>query len=291
MNLHYEPLSLDKQQLYLEYIARCPENSSDFSFANVWGWAEHYGLEWAFAEDHVWIRQTKPEVINWAPIGPWNELDWPCCRLLPCGQNFIRVPETLALLWKKEMGDKIDLIEARGHWDYTYSVEELVNLKGNRFHKKKNHLNQFKKHYEYVYSCMDADCVEEVLEMQKEWLDWREIEDSDPLMAENKAICRVLTNWDRMPGMMGGWIKIDGVMVAYTVAEPLNGKTVVIHFEKGRPGYRGIYQAINQMFLENEASRFDYVNREQDLDDPGLRKSKLSYHPVHFVKKYQIRCV
>jgi hypothetical protein len=87
---------------------------------------------------------------------------------------------------------------------------------------------------------------------------------------------------------MGGAITVDDEMVAYTVAEALTDETVVIHFEKGDTQYKGVYQAINQMFLENTAGEFSFVNREQDLNDEGLRKSKLSYHPVKFVKKYRL---
>ena len=80
----------------------------------------------------------------------------------------------------------------------------------------------------------------------------------------------------------------DGAMVAYTVAEKLTRDSIVIHFEKGDTQYKGIYQAINQMFLAHSASHFKLVNREQDLDDEGLRKAKLSYHPVDFISKYRI---
>ena len=52
--------------------------------------------------------------------------------------------------------------------------------------------------------------------------------------------------------------------------------------------YKGIYQAVNQMFLEHSGSKFKMVNREQDLDDEGLRKAKLSYNPLDFLKKYRI---
>ena len=80
----------------------------------------------------------------------------------------------------------------------------------------------------------------------------------------------------------------DGVMVAYTVAERLTSDSIVIHFEKGDTKFKGIYQAINQMFLAHSASHFALVNREQDLDDEGLRKAKLSYHPVGFINKCRV---
>jgi hypothetical protein len=81
---------------------------------------------------------------------------------------------------------------------------------------------------------------------------------------------------------------VEDIIVAYTIAEPLDEETVVIHFEKGCPAHKGIYQAINQMFLESLEGRFRLVNREQDLGDPGLRKAKLSYHPVAYNKKFYV---
>jgi hypothetical protein len=30
------------------------------------------------------------------------------------------------------------------------------------------------------------------------------------------------------------------------------------------------------------------VNREQDLGEPNLRESKLSYHPAELVKKFRV---
>jgi len=33
---------------------------------------------------------------------------------------------------------------------------------------------------------------------------------------------------------------------------------------------------------------FRYINREQDLDDLGLRQAKESYNPVGFLKKFAV---
>lgn len=165
---------------------------------------------------------------------------------------------------------------------------ELVELRGNRFHKKKNLLKQFMKKYDYEYKPMDLDCVEEVLEMQAEWLKWFEEKSPSPaLVAENTAITRVLQFWDQIGTLMGGAIRIDSKVVAYTIAEPVGADSVVIHFEKGNTFYKGVYQSINQMFLESDISDIEFVNREQDLGDEGLRKAKMSYNPKFFLKKYQ----
>lgn len=286
MSLAFEQLSIGGQFDYGRALAACPQLTSDYAFANVWGWGGHYGLEWAFGHGLVWLRQTRPEAAHWAPIGDWPSVDWPALAPLLAGQTFTRVPERLALLWQGAFGDRVELAESRDHFDYVYSVEELVELKGNRFHKKKNLLGQFTKTYACEYTPLTPDCVEDVLQMQADWQRWHEVR-SEALVAENQAIERVLTDFDRISGLTGGTIRVSGRVVAYCVAECLGADTLVIHFEKGDTGYKGVYQAINQMFLAHAGSGFRFVNREQDLGDEGLRKAKLSYNPVLLLKKYR----
>lgn len=285
MRKGFEPISLERREDYLERLARCPQKTSDYSFGNLWGWAEEYGLCWRFGDSHVWILQTRPREIFWAPIGPWCQEDWTTCPTLAKGATITRVPERLCQLWKRLLPDRLQLEESREHWDYVYSLPELVELKGNRFHKKKNLLNQFLRGYDFEYKPLTPDCVEDTLEMQRQWFSWRDPQESGALLAENAAIVRVLQNWDRIPGLCGGAIRIDGEMVAYTVGESLTPDMLVIHFEKGRPGFKGVYQAINQLFLADAGAGHILVNREQDLGDEGLRQAKLSYNPSGFLKK------
>lgn len=289
MSLTFEPISLDRQKEYHNALTNCPQlMTSDFSFANVYGWADHYGLEWAFHKGMCFIRQTRPEQVYWAPLGQWEDYDWAECKAMREGGRFIRVPEALTRMWSIAYGNNMLIEETRDHWDYIYAVEELIALKGKKFHKKKNLLNQFKKNYQYQYEPMSPECVEEVLVMQDEWYKWYEENNpSEALKAENHAITRVLLNCDQIHGLMGATLRVDGKVIAYTVAEPLCEDSLVIHFEKGDIRYKGVYQAINQMFLENEAAEFTNVNREQDLGDAGLRKAKLSYNPMFFLKKFE----
>jgi uncharacterized protein len=282
----WRPICLTEREQYAARLAQCPAKASDLAFANLWGWREAYGLEWSFGQTHVWLRQTLPEVVYWPPVGPWAEPDWTQCPRLAQGGTFTRVPEELARIWDAALPGRVSAEPAREHWDYLYSVPELVELKGNRFHKKKNLLSQFLRAYpNYRYHPMTPDCVEDVLAMQKDWRQWRDSEPDAALEAENTAIHQVLENWDRLPGMFGGVITLGGRIAAYTVAEALDDKTLVIHFEKGHAQFKGVYQAINREFLAREAAGFTLVNREQDLGDPGLRHAKESYNPVDYVRK------
>lgn len=292
--LVFEPITFERKDEYMERLAQSNTKSSDFSFTNIWGWADEYGLEWAWTDNLVWIRQSTtadseiPVVRHWAPIGNWDNVNWADCPYMKQARTFHRVPERLLAIWNEKLGGRVTSQEDRGQWDYIYDVEELGELRGKKFHKKKNLVNQFKKLYSYTYEPMTADCVEAVLEMQEEWCMWRECEDSQSLLAENDAIRRVLEQWDEIPSLIGGSIQVEGKVIAYTVAEAINNETVVIHFEKGQTDYKGIYQAINNFFLTDGGSRFTYVNREQDLADEGLRKAKMSYNPIDFVKKFVV---
>ncbi|SDL13427.1 hypothetical protein SAMN05660337_2206 [Maridesulfovibrio ferrireducens] len=290
MNKQFSPITLCCQDKFDKVLKTCGQLTSDYTFANIWGWTDYYGLELNCSDNLVWVRQTKPDLIHWAPIGDWESINWEKCEMMNTpGTRFTRIPEKLALQLQDIFGDKLILEENRDHFDYVYSVEELIELRGKKFHKKKNLFHQFIKKYDFEYREITPDCVEEVLEMQFDWYRWQEENNnSAALVAENEAISKVLKEMDTITHLTGGTLRIDGRIIAYTIAEPLGKDTIVIHFEKGNTYFKGVYQAINQMFLENSASNKKFVNREQDLGEPGLRKAKLSYNPVDFMKKYEI---
>jgi uncharacterized protein len=292
MSLTFEPISLNQQEAYARMLACCPQPSSDYSFINLWAWADEYGLIWAWENDLVWIQQTLPEPVYWAPVGDWEGADWP--DILPrhfSGETvFTRVPEKLTEQWKERAGEGTIVFETlRGQWDYLYAASDLIALKGNRYHKKKNLLKQFLSTYIYSYEPLGPEMTQKALALQTDWCTWRDCEASDMLSAENRVIEKVLKNWSSLNGITGGALLVGDAIVAYTVAEMLGPETLVIHFEKGNPDFKGVYQTINQMFLERFGNPDILVNREQDLGDEGLRKAKLSYHPVDYLKKF--RCV
>ena len=225
----------------------------------------------------------------WAPVGPWDRINWGIFleKYVPGDATFIRIPEMLAQTWNKCLKGGLTVEESRGHWDYLYSAKELIEVF--LFMKAvAAKLNQFKKKYVFEYMPLTKEMILMAEEMQADWCTWRDCESSEHLLAENHAIARVLNSYEKLKGLKGGAILVDNKLIAYTVAEKISEDMVIIHFEKGSQEYKGVYQAINQMFLEHSCKDFKTVNREQDLGDKGLRKAKLSYNPVDFIKKYKV---
>jgi hypothetical protein len=197
-----------------------------------------------------------------------------------------RVPEAVVAKtdWKGE-GFVAELDRAQS--DYIYLTEDLIKLEGRKYHRKRNHIKQFKEKVSYRYIPLTSEWISECLRLETEWCDLRHCEAVPGLFNESMAIKEAFTHFEEL-GLKGGTILINGKVEAFTLGEPLNRDTAVIHIEKANSAYEGLYSLINQAFLENQWSGYTYVNREQDLGEEGLRKAKESYFPHHMINKYTI---
>jgi hypothetical protein len=183
----------------------------------------------------------------------------------------------------KTNGIKVEL--DRGQCDYVYLTQDLIELKGRKYHRKRNHIKQFQEKYSSQCIPLTPEWISQCLQLETEWCDLRHCEASPGLLNESLAIKETFSHFGEL-GVKGGAILINGKVEAFTLGDPLNPETVVIHIEKANPAYEGLYPTINQAFLEQRWSGTTYVNREQDLGEEGLRKAKESYFPHHLVNKY-----
>ncbi|GFH62834.1 MAG: conserved hypothetical protein [Candidatus Desulfovibrio kirbyi] len=306
----FTPVSLENRQAFYALWQKTPQRSLDYTLPNLWGWQEHYGLEWFFDASLCWIRQRRPAHVYWAPVGDWTNVDWaqtlqklPRAAPARSGGNgespelqtsgdclFVRIPETLVQIWQKALPALVQPTEDRGQWEYLYKQKELATLPGNRFHKKRNHYNSYIKVYGKVdYRRLDDALVDDVLSVQDTWCQWHDCEDSPSLQAENDAVNRVLSHWNCFCELTGGSLYVDGKMVAFSIGERLDAQSLGVHYEKGLNGFRGVYQTINCVFSKYAGAGFTYINRAQDLDEEGLRQAKLTYLPTDFLRKYSVR--
>ena len=108
------------------------------------------------------------------------------------------------------------------------------------------------------------------------------------LLGEQEAVREALTHFSTFK-IQGGVILINHQVEAFALAELLNEQTAVVHIEKANPGIPGLYAVMNQQFSEQSWRHVPFINREQDLGEPGLRQAKLSYHPDHLIEKFRVR--
>jgi hypothetical protein len=178
-------------------------------------------------------------------------------------------------------------MEDRDNFDYVYYRKDLAELSGRKYHKKRNLVTQCLGNYRCTYEELTPEIIPEVKEMQDRWCAQKDCGKTPILCHEYKAISSMLDNTGELD-IIGGAIRIDGTVQAYTVASSLNNNTAAIHFEKAMPEFKGLYQLINQWFCKNSLSSFEFVNREQDVGVEGIRKAKESYFPDHMIIKYAV---
>ena len=182
----------------------------------------------------------------------------------------------------------LEISEDRDSFDYLYLRQELAELPGNRFHKKKNRINYFSKRHEYLIEPFAPEHLEHALKFLDEWRRIRSGIESPSMMLETDAAGEAL-KMASVLGLEGLIVFVEGEVRAFVLGEKLNDTTSLCHFEKADPFLEGLYQLIDREFCRLCFVESIYVNREQDLGEPNLRASKLSYHPIELVKKFRVR--
>jgi hypothetical protein len=209
-----------------------------------------------------------------------------CNLLLDAGLEMYGADDLMAARFLGN--EKYAMIEERDSFDYLYLREELATLPGNRFHKKKNRINYFAARHTYEVHIYSAEHLCGCLQLLDEWGRVAEVEDNRSFGLEMDATVEAMVQTDSL-GLEGVVVTVAGAVRAFAVGERLNRETAVCHFEKADHFMEGLSQLINREFARLLFNDCRYINREQDLGEPGLRNAKLSYHPMELVKKFSLR--
>jgi hypothetical protein len=288
----FKDLTLEDKPLCDQVFNHFPPQISEFTFNNLFMWRDCYQIRISrFQKFLCLLSDREKSPFFFPPIGEGDVIE--CYQSLlhhlegkGITPKIFRAPEAVVdqFDWKTS-GLKAEL--DRSQCDYVYLTQDLIELKGRKYHRKRNHIKQFQEKYSYQYISLTPEWIPQCLQLETEWCDLRHCEASPGLLNESVAIKEAFTHFEEL-GVKGGAILINGKVEAFTLGDPLNSETVVIHIEKANPAYEGLYPTINQAFLENQWSGYTYVNREQDLGEEGLRKAKESYFPHHLVNKYVV---
>lgn len=280
-------IKLEDKELINTYLKKKGGICQEVCFSNLYMWKAGYNMRYDIVDGFLVIFAGYEPIGEYfhMPIGDGDKKE----VLLKLDEYMMQKYGSYSIrkLLSNEVCEletlfpgKFKMEENREFFDYVYNVKELIELGGKKYHSKKNHLNTFKNTYSYKYNVITPQNVDACT---RKALDWISERNDDPDREEYIAAKTMFESFFEL-GLKGAFLTVDDEIVAITVGEN-NFGTVIIHFEKANPQFKGAYPAINQMFLEKEFSGLNYVNREEDLGIEGLRKAKLSYKPAILLEK------
>ncbi len=294
----FQPLTLDDADALYPRLWDYQPVTSELTFGNLYLWCEYYAFEWAVYEDYLLIlaHHGEDEPFALMPIGPPPRVE--ITRVLLQWMRDARGLKNPAiqradrrLADELESAEGMDVTPTRDDFDYVYRSADLGTLEGRRYSKKRNHINQFLHVYglDYAYEPLTPELTSGCLALAELWCEQRMCEDDISLTHEFRGIRDVLEHFTELR-MEGGVILVNDEVQAFALGERLNETTAVVHIEKANPNFRNIYPMMTKSFSEQRwLGQVDFINREQDLGIPGLRRAKESYYPDHLVEKFTVR--
>lgn len=294
--LQFHPFTIESKSKIEQYTKPWSPECSDLSFVNLFIWGIDGKMEYAEAENCLYIKckfGTFP-IYLWAPLPMKGK---PCNykKAVQLGLDYMREIGTYPIyrnIWTflvdelKKHCPQLYFIPQEYSWDYVYDRESLATLKGKKLHGKRNHINQFlAQHPNYEYHPIDPNnqaMLEDCLHLYDTW---REEKQNANLDHEQQSV-HIALNYMKELNLTGGTIYDDGKLLGFTVGERLLPDMQLIHIEKGLSDVPGIYPMINQQYVIHACQDVKWINREEDMGLAGMRKAKRSYNPARMIEKY-----
>lgn len=293
--LNFKPISLDSLEEIKEYLPYKNNRTCDSTIGTLFMWREFYKSEYAIYNETLFmkVRISNGNTSFILPTGKrpleeglqtlveyTNQMNMPLI--------FCAIPEEALEIIKNFFQNKVEFQFDRDMSDYLYLSEDLSQLKGRRYSGQRNHMNKFKKTYpNYQYTRMSKGNINRVIDFY-DGFSSNMVKAMEMAIEENKRAGEILPLIGDI-GLFGGFIEIEGEIIAISVGEIIND-TLYVHIEKALKEYPGSYQMIMNEFAKDSINESVlYINREDDAGDLGLRTSKLSYHPHKLLDKYYIK--
>ena len=291
--LDFKKIDLSKREHYDEYLKNCVDRGCEYSLVNLYIWGRQ---RVAFAHGCLALfsqferRSVYPFPVGNGDIGAVLDaiIHDARARGLECRLTSLTAADC-ALLEERYPG-QFRFHPNRDGCDYIYDINNLADLPGRKYQRKRNFLNRFRQnHPDCAVVPITPALLPQVEQMVAGWYERRRTpETQDEYHMEQIALRRAFEKWEEL-ALEGVVLLENGKILAMTVGSFLTEDTYDVHFEKALDDIDGAYAAINQGFasyLREKYPALRYLNREDDLGLPGLRKAKLSYYPERLVVKF-----
>ncbi len=297
--LAFKPVTIQDKSRLEVYLRRTDSFFCDLCFTDIFLWKDFYETDYCIKDDTLFLfykssQDKKPCYVM--PIGS-NKLEKAISMIKEDAKE--RQIQPIITCLTSEQAKEIekaypnDFIfeELRNSADYLYSSTDLINLKGNKYHKKKNLINRFKKTFDnkWRYENITSEHIDEIWSFYEMWFQKNHgVGENFFLNGEKQAIRLALNNFNKL-NLQGGLLRLEGQIIAFSIGSQSTEDMFIILIEKADSNIIGAYQMINQQFARAKCQNIKWINREEDLGITGLRKAKLSYHPSFIAMKYKAK--
>jgi len=300
--MNFKPVDVSDYEILKEFFKEQPYSLSIYSPSSLIAWSSplHRTL-YAIADGTLFIAgdtENHPEDRHLIlPVSPKADFSpselHRLARRLGFNRYWYAPGDYLETLDRSELEALFTLEEQREFDDYVYLTEDLIRLRGNKFSKKRNLLNQFAR--EYVHrnragvEVIRPEHVEGCLNFLEIWCERHncDVDKESSLACEKNALVITLNNMDWLEAK-GILIRIDGEISAFGIGSRLSGTTAALNFEKAFSEIKGLYQFLDNECAKRLFSEFKYINKESDMNVPNLADSKQSYNPLFRIKSYNL---
>lgn len=310
--MEFKKLDLQSLKLFSDFFESQPYKICDYSAGAVYMWREFFDSQYAIFDDTLvfkFIGMTDKLSFSYPILLGEQREDRVLAAIAklreyatkePAAEGgrltIANVPEEGMALLRKHFSETDIQVSCDRDWsDYLYSYQEIHDLAGRKFSSKRNHIKNFDRScLNHSFEKITTDNIGEVREFfaermasEREVLSAQGQSMSELQETEENKTKEVLDQFFDLP-FDGAVLKAGSRVAAFTVGEKV-GDVLFIHIEKANIEYKGVYTKLfHEFVLMNEGRGINYLNREEDVGDEGLRKSKLSYNPIKLLDKHVV---
>ncbi|MBI3983975.1 DUF2156 domain-containing protein [Candidatus Microgenomates bacterium] len=286
---HFSEFSLSVRG-EIETLSAAYKPYSDFNFVSLYSWDVDRSTAVSVLNSNLVIRLS--DYISGRPIYSIlgkNDIPASAMTLLESGAKLRLIPEIVVKRLRQDT--RFSIRQDRGAFDYTYLVSELASFAGPKNKRHRNQARKFQKSYADRIKTATTKTLSTPLRNQLNAVvvDWfAKSPNRNRSQNEETAINRLLHKFNKL-GLLLTIVYVDNTVVAFSINQLLPHGYAICHFEKARLIHPHIYtHLINQTAQVLQKKQIKYLNWEQDLGIPGLRLSKMRYHPRRYLKKYSV---
>ncbi len=295
--LNFKRIQLEDKSVIDRFLQGNTHRASELCFSNLYGWAHKFDTQYAVFNDFLLIKFKREDggCSYLKPIGKGNLAEAVHALVEDCGCKIkFNMSGVTQAMWEElhaAMPGELEFELTRGNFDYIYTSEKLIGLKGKKLQSKRNHINRFKNEnsdWQYISLNNNPEYLEECKQMLSAWMEANKESHDSSIELDFITTSLFLNNFEYL-GLVGGAIIVNGLMQAFTLGTRLTLDTLIVHVEKALTDVHGAYTIINQQFAEHEGAMYSYINREEDMELESLRQAKMSYKPDILLEKGVVR--